>query len=98
MNNWQSKMFIPHIFSNLTTIIVCFLCYGIYVLLDEYLHTILLSLLVGTSLKPIKNAFVKKLFRIIYKKDAKGELFEPLSIKLRKNMIFNNDSHEVDHE
>lgn len=66
--NWQKYLFIPHVFANLGTIILCFLFYGIYILLDEYLHTILISILLGTSLKPIKNAFVSKLLRIIYQK------------------------------
>ena len=78
-------------FANLTTIIVCFLFYGVYILLDEYLHTILLSVLVGTSLKPIKNAFVIKLLKIIYSVDGQDGIYEPLHKKLSKSFIFNTE-------
>ena len=85
-------------FANLTTIIVCFLFYGIYILLDEYLHTIVLSILVGTSLKPIKNAFVAKLLRIMYRKDGNDKIFEPLSVKLKKNFLWNTERTEEEEE
>lgn len=45
---------LPKVLANVVTVLVCILVYDVYLLLDEYFHTVVIAVLMGIAVKPVK--------------------------------------------
>lgn len=59
---------IPSVLANLVTVCICILCYDMYMLLDEYFHTMMFSILMGAAIKPLKDLTIATVIKVLYGK------------------------------
>jgi hypothetical protein len=64
---------IPSVLSNVVTVVLCILCYDMYLLLDEYFHTIVFSILAGAAIKPLKDLIINTMINTLYGKKESNQ-------------------------
>jgi hypothetical protein len=57
---------IPSVLANIVTVVLCILCYDMYLLLDEYFHTMMFSILAGAAIRPLKDLIINRVIETLY--------------------------------
>lgn len=83
--------------ANIVTVVVCLLCYDIYLILDEYFHTMVFSILVGAAIKPFKDLIIDSIITTLY---GRLNSDQPHSYgivqSLKKSLIFESENTEIE--
>lgn len=76
--------------ANLVTVFICILFYDVYLLLDEYFHTMVFSVLVGAAIKPLKDMTIQAVIATLYGNKLDDTTIESgiLESIARSNLLF----------